>query len=716
MAVRDVAADWRRAATAADAGDDAGREERALRALLESLAAAHDERAFWAAVRALHGSAVKPGDAPFLLHLLPQPEVLDALARLLRRARPELPADGGPLRLVEAAEVALAHGLPAPCDDAAAGASRAAGAGFGFIPQPQARAVQAYAVSALLHLVGGVEAPPHPAPRCADNALAVALHPRVLVELQQLVEAGLTDGGGAASDDIDVHVALDALLVLALAAPHVDVTGARYAASVVAALGGLDAPHNAANGPAGAAGALHAYAGAARSYYALCAEPLLPLLYRSLGWAALPHGVALCVCQALAELARPPAAHAVVAATLALPAGGHLLEVLTDALLPLPRSLWPEMSSELTEWRRALDEDGGPAAASASSAASSASSASVGDEDGGAASAAQASSSARKRRGSVSGGGASSAASAARGMPPPPLFDPRFDTRQGPRYYDYVALIPPVRERETRLRREMREAAAAAAAAAAEAAGGGSAMAIDGGDEATATTATAPPSELSAPTETATAAAAASHSSSSSSAAVGASSSAASAPSSSSSASMQVDGGPAGAPHTGEAEGAQQQPPLAASPVPSGGPAHAAAAAIAAADGVAPWRLLDLRDLAKDVAQRNRALQRRDAAMLVVAALAANRGAHRALLSAPGLLERLVGTAHTGVGYQETPTLAAGALRQLLAACGDDAVRARLTAAGAPEALVAAQATALNVARRRLLERAGGGASGGGES
>ena len=108
-----------------------------------------------------------------------------------------------------------------------------------------------------------------------------------------------------------------------------------------------------------------------------------------------------------------------------------------------------------------------------------------------------------------------------------------------------------------------------------------------------------------------------------------------------------------------------------------------------------------LATLAADVSQRTMALQRRDAAMLVVAGLAAHPPSYPALLATPHLVDRLLVTARTTVGYYETPALAMQALRSM-AAHGDAGVTRALQAAG-----LAGPAVDGGAAKRRALDQGG---------
>ena len=649
-----------------------------LAPVLRALSRPSDVGAFYAALLSLHAGARRPADAPFpALVLAQQPEVLDVLARLLRRCRLGEAAPVGiealaeVLEALDAAEDAAACGGAVPLDG---GGSLA---GFSALPPPHSLAVCSYVVSTLLVLVGGVEgvAPQ----RAQDNTSALALHPRALLELQAVVASAQSGRGG-----VDARLGQDAAAVLARVAGGVEATGARYGAALVAALAGCDAASNASNGPAACVPPLLSAGASAAAYYAACTRPLLLLLAVAACAPRLPHVQLLLLWQATAvQLAASEApagggeaerenVQLLLSASGGAPAAA-LVAAIRDAMLDLPRSLWPEMSPELSAWRsdgagapevspelsawRGGEEPEEEAAAEAPGGGARAAAAGAMQVEAGAPGEGEGEGEG-PRRGSApaAAGRPAAAASRARALPPPSLWDARFDTRAGHRYYDYIAMLPVVRDREAALRRLM--AAESAAAAATREGGRREAQGAGAGAGAEA--------------EAEAAAGAGSNASGLPSRSPPSSSSAASA-----SASASASAG------------------ALASPAPPPEPPSACEES--------DWRSVSLASLSREGGAsreaRDAALQRRDAAVVLCAGLARCARAQALLLDAPGLLPRLVAAARTSLGYAHTPILAAHALGLL--ARGSPRGAAAVAAAGGAEARRTAAATHARLAQRK---------------
>ena len=500
-----------------------------------------DEATFLGALRALHASG---GDASTHVAdsaLADEPALRDALARLLRRCRVRALHTPGSCTLPYGAAVLLGtldHALaPSGPVDLDVDVALEPPAGLAAVPPPYALPVQAFVFAILARLLGLTPASPI-APAAAEaNISVVASHPRLLAELLALA----TGGAG------DVGLRSDALAALAVVTARVDPTGTVYARSVAHAFARL--PPSLAvlsDAPYAAISPVVSVAAAARDVFAATAAGVFPALGaalaaagsgRSDGGADCPHPVALHICAALAAISSIRAARAIVAAA----ATPDLLLVLRDMMRDMPRNLWPEHSSGLVAWRVYIDAaPGTPEYA------------------------------------------------AARAGPFPPMFDPVADLKgtTGERYHEYVAALPPVRERELRLRAAAALSAATADGAEAAAGAGGGGVGL---------------------------------------------------PQSASSASPQL-----------------QQPQL-----------QHMQQARAARDQ--HWRWHSDALLAGDDEARAAAVQRRDAAVAVVASLAATRRGDILvrIAATPDLVLRLLDATRTTVGLSTVPRMAVSALLQL---------------------------------------------------
>lgn len=238
----------------------------------------------------------------------------------------------------------------------------------------------------------------------------VACH---LPALRQLI-AALGDG--------DTHVSLAGAAAIAALCSVLDVSGTRYGAELALSLSLLDARSTSEPALGTAANALATLASAGAHCYARVGSQLLGAIRERLIGPpeSQTHELTLCLLASVAGLASHTAAHGALAAWADTP----MFEAISRHFVVLPRSLWGDRETGVAAWR--------------------------------------------KYEAAVPG--SSDDLEAAR---VPTLFAPRFDTRTGAAYSDWVTEVAPVRERELRQRAALTAAATGAADAQQTTDGGG---------------------------------------------------------------------------------------------------------------------------------------------------------------------------------------------------------------------------------------------------